>query len=345
MTEQPETKEATPPLGSRLKDPADAVRLGALAEVYLAGSETLPDRELLATFLEDPSHEVRRMAVEVLALGGADTVDSVARGLLEHQPTPIRIASAMALGRLGPDAAQAIEGLRRCLDSPEDALRWHAGFALGKIGREAVPALCEALGSPEPGTASAAAGALAQIGAEGEEAAGALEQTALSTPEPMVRLACLAALMKTAEDPAARLPAMLQVLAEGDEGTREACLERLGLLGEVARDSVSAVLACTEDSSSKVRGAAALTVARIGANPDEAVPALVRLLSDEDPTVRVNSAIALSGFGPAAAPALPDLRRMAEEGDSRLCGTAKAAIDRIETEETGPEGDSPSGNT
>lgn len=344
MTEEPEKRETVPPLQSRLEDPADAVRLGALAEIFLAGSASLPDTKLLAKCLDDPSHDVRGMAVQTLALGGVNAVEPLAESLSDRQPTPVRIASAMALGKLGPDAAPAVDRLRRCLDSHDDALRWHAGFALAKIGAEAIPALIDTLASPAPRTASAAANALELAGSEAKEALQPLEQTALSSPEPMVRLACLAALVKIVEDPAERLPAILQVLAEGDEETKEACLERLGLLGETAGGATPSVLACTEDPSSKVRAAAALAVARLRATPDDLVPALLPLLSDEEPSVRINCAIALSSYGAAAAAALPELQRMTEEENSKVCATAKAAIDRIAPGATGPEGDSPSGN-
>ncbi len=344
MDEEPEKSRTAPRLQSRLQDPADAVRLGALAEIYLAGTEGLPDSKLLAKYLDDPNHEVRGLAVQVLALGGINAAEPLAQGLAERQPTPVRIASAMALGKLGPDAAPAMEGLRRCLGSPDDALRWHAAFALGKIGEPAVPILCEVLGSPDARSASAAANALELLGTEAKKALESLEQTALSSTEPMVRLACLAALVKMAEDPAEQLPAILQLLAEGDGETKEACLERLGLLGELAGKAVTSVIACFEDPSGRVRAAAALALARLKANPDDAIPALLPLLSDSDPIVRTNCAIALSSFGADSSSALPDLERLAREEESRVAATAKAAIARIAPEPGGPTGDSPSGS-
>ena len=69
-----------------------------------------------------------------------------------------------ALGRLGPEAREAVPGLLRALDARNAEDRAGAAEVLGKIGaREALPALEKALRDPSEEVRRRAAGAAEEI--------------------------------------------------------------------------------------------------------------------------------------------------------------------------------------
>ncbi len=99
---------------------------------------------------------------------------------LHDQPGERRLA-AVALGKLGVAAAEAIPDLIEALSAEDDSLRLHAAEALGLIGRKAkpaVPRLVELLHDDNPMVCEAAAQALGRMGRAAEEALPALAEVA-----------------------------------------------------------------------------------------------------------------------------------------------------------------------
>src|SRR5579863_1942945 len=104
MTETPGKEQAAPAaaptLDARLGDPAESVRLAALAE--LMKPEAQPSRvvDAVAGCVEHSSVKVRKMAVVVLGnvaakgVGAEPAVAALIRGLDASQPAPVRTFSA-----------------------------------------------------------------------------------------------------------------------------------------------------------------------------------------------------------------------------------------------------------
>jgi HEAT repeat protein len=317
----------------RLQDANEHVRLAAGAELLLADIETLPPLETLVPCLDDSSDDVRRLAVEALLRFGPEAVPALSHALGAMQPLPVRIAATSALARLGPDAEPAVEPLCRNMQTENPVLRWHASFALGKIGPPAVPPLRHLLQSSDSRTAAAALDSLEWIGPGAKEAQGDVEKLAAETPSPYLQLACATALVKLTDDSAIARPILVQVLEKGEPDLRKGCIQRIAGLGASGPEYGDCLLRACGDPSGEVRGAAALALAAVMEDPSTAVPALTNLLSDPESEVRANAAMGLARYGAAASSALPLLREMQQAPDERPAAVARAAIEKIERKE------------
>jgi len=321
---------AMPSTTERLQDPKEYVRLSALAELLMADMESLPVVEAIALCLDDPSEDVRGLAVEVLVRFGPGAVRALSHALEVQQPVAVRIAAASALARLGPDAAPAMDSLCRSVHHEDPMLRWHAGFALSKIGPPAIPALQPLMQSTDPRVVATAVDALERIGPEAKEAQEDIQQLAMGTSLPQLQLACATALVSITGDSASGKPVVADALTHGDVDLRKSCIQRLGDLGPGANDYGEELLQGAEDPSAEVRAVSALALAKVVEDPAIAVPPLTKMLDDSDPEVRTNAAIALTRYGPAAAPALPKLQVLQQEKEERVAAVAAAAIPKIQ---------------
>ena len=317
-------------LAVRLKNPQEAMRLAALAELFQLGQESPEHLDDVASCLTHESTGVRTLAVEVLVRMGGVAVPALIMGLEEGQLPAVRIMAASGLGRIGPAADAAIDRLCACFTSGDAMLRWHAGFALGKIGQAAVPALLPLLESSDPQIVSSAVDALEWIGEDAGEAQEDLQRLFATAPSPLLRLACTTALVKISGDPSVALPVVQTMLQDEDQDTRKACLERIGMLTGSGREFVPLILGCLEDPAGEVRAAATLALARIEEEPSRILEALTERLADPEAEVRANAAMGLARYGPAAASALPALRVLQQEQEPRLVAIANGAVERIE---------------
>jgi HEAT repeat protein len=313
----------------KLQNGQEHMRLAALAELLNREAPLAPIVPAVAECLNDSSDEARTLAVLVLERAGAAAIHAIASALNEKQPISMRVLAASTLSRADGDTTSAINPLCACFLSEDRTLRWHAAFALGRIGAPAVPALHAMLRSANPETLCEVADALGWIGSAAQESLDELRRLASSSAPLSLRLACHSAVVKISGDPAAGLPMLLPTLKEKDPSVRVAALERIGELRAMAREAAPDVLACLRDPSAEVRAAAALALARIEANTPETIETLTRLLADSEPNVRANAAIALSSMGEAAAPASTALRMMRRSTQPRLAAIARAAVERI----------------
>lgn len=316
-------------LVAKLKSPQEATRLAALAELILA-QETPECLDEAAACLAHESAGERTLAVEVLTRMGGPAVPALITGLEKSQPPAVRVLVASGLGRIGPPAGSAIDRLCECLADDDPMLRWHASFALGKIGQAAVPALRSLLESSDPLVVSAAVDALEWIGEEAGEAQEDLQRLSAAASSPLLQLACATALVKISGDPSVGVAVIQTMLQDEDKNTRQACLERMGMLGGSAREYVPLILGCLADPAGDVRAAATLALARIEEEPSRILEALTERLADPEEEVRAKAAMGLARYGPAAASALPALRALQQEQEPRLVAIANAAVKRIE---------------
>ena len=222
------TPAAVNALGEAARDPDEAMRhaaLRALAQIGLPAEAVLPaileqlasgdtkSRQLaartlgsieyleveaedaLVAALEDSAPIVQAAALAALVQSGGELPEgSIAKltGFLTHLDTDARADAILALGQLGPRAAEAFPAIEKALTDGSSEIRHNAAWALGQVGEEqkerAVPPLAAVLeADPDADVRAQAAWALGQMGIAAEPAADAL-LAALQDPDEMVQL-------------------------------------------------------------------------------------------------------------------------------------------------------------
>lgn len=283
--------------------------------------------------LRDADAGTRQLAVVTLGGIGAPAVDGLIEAISSSQPHSCRVAAAAALARLGPAAEPAIPVLQNCLGDADEELRWHAGFALSRIGRNAVPALSEVLNSNDHVGRIDAADALARMGGLADEALPELAKQSASGDSPL-RLACLAAQVQLAaesDDGYQASEILTELIAAGDDASqRPKVIAKLGLLGERGKAAVPKILGWLEEGTTAERCEAALALGRIQAADSQTVTALTAALADPEPEVLCHVAAALGSFGRDAESTVPRLEELTTASDPRVAAAAQQAKDLIQ---------------
>jgi CubicO group peptidase (beta-lactamase class C family) len=164
------------------------------------------------------------------AQGAGTRSTSDVQGLIKALGNPqagVREDAALALGKIGPAAADAIPALVHMLADNDPYVAGRASTALGKIGPKAVPSLACALVDSNASVRFSAAVALSNI--PGVEPLPALLK-ALNDPDPRVRWTAALAMGSMGPEPRAAVPVLAGLLADRDEDVRiaaAAALERI----------------------------------------------------------------------------------------------------------------------
>jgi len=240
----------------------------------------------LAKLLDDPSSGVRSAAAKVIMCSGPNrrvVLPEMCKALLGKKIPP------MTVGRMEPDAALALAGLRICLREGEDAeMRAEAAEALGALGADAEPAvpdLVKALTDDDPKARASAAHGLGDIGKPAAAAIPGLELL-LKDAEPIVV--------------AAGCYALYRIKGKSDR--------LVTLATQVLKDRRVSVAR---------RGAYALGA--MGADAKKAIPALIEAVKDKNQFRCLPGMWALGQMGPTAKEAIPALR-------ARICGTGRRYV-------------------
>jgi hypothetical protein len=238
--------------------------------------------------------------------------------------------AAILLGRLGPDAREAVPALTKAVDSGPDKLRTCAIQALGRVGgAEAAKVLAARLPKLPEDNASL-------IEALGETR----EASALRTLVGVIRRNPYRPVMGRAilKFGRAALEPLLPLLRDKDRRTRERAAWAIGALGAHGAPAVEPLRALLKDDHEAVRCAAAVSLGEIGPAAAPAVPDLIRLIDEG------NAAIgAFRGIGPKARAAVPALirvlrdkkrewvdRDLAAQSLGRIGAPAESAIPHLE---------------
>jgi len=249
--------------------------------------------EPLVALLYDQEEDVRKGAERGLIAIGEPAVESL-----------LEVVNAGGLGRRWavfalrhiPDP-RAFEPMLAALSDQDPIIRRAAAWALGAIGdTRAVVPLLKALRDEE--VANRALWALRWISGK----------VTWVDWEP--------------EDERA-VPALAQVLQNGDDNIREKAVWVLGEIG--AERAVPVLIRALQDASQSVRGGAATALRKIG--DPQAVPALAQVLGDESATVRECAARALASMG---MPAEEVLAAAVGNENPRVRKLAQRAIEKIE---------------
>ena len=271
--------------------------------------------------------------------------------------------AASALGRIGPEARDAVFLLIRMLDDEREDSREVAVTALGRIGQPAhkvsdimnmtlvpewesmcedpvefevtvvgknvAPYLIAMLTEENPNLRLAAAGALGNIAAP--IAVPALIDT-LYDEEDFVRGAAAWALGEIGRPAQAAVPDLINMLDDENDSIRRKVVSGLGGIGTPM--VIPILIEALDDDDASVRRAAIHQLCVIREPISTVVPALMRTLADSDSHVRFLGAIALSKIGePAIAVLIEGLsaevdavRREAAFALGEIGPTAQAAV-------------------
>ncbi|MHC4916274.1 MAG: HEAT repeat domain-containing protein, partial [Planctomycetota bacterium] len=220
--------------------------------------------------------------------------------------------AARALAGIGKPA---VPRLTEVLDGGSEAARRGAAMALGRMGTdaaEAVPALVKALGSRDPVVRGEVALAISKTGPGAGGAASALAGL-LKDGDYGVRANAARALGDCGPAAASAVPALKAALKDESREVRYAAFVALGKVGPAAVPALTEVLGNEDDAWNRARAARALCAIGPGAAP--AIDALVKALGAKGTETRREAVWALAAIGPAAKKAAADVKRAASDPD------------------------------
>ncbi len=222
---------------------------------------------LLGDVVEHGSEEGVREAVQAFALVGPPAVPGLRRMLQYEQVRPL---AARALGRLGPQAAEAVPALVQVLPQSEPATQREVLYALGSIGAPAAPAvpqMMRLLQSDDSQVRYAAVFALGRIGPPAGAAVPALRE-GLKDKDDFFRMTSawsLARIMPgNAQVAELTVPLLLAALEHDRVFVRVEAADALGRLGPAARPAAERLRrVATEDENELVQRTAGAALAKI----------------------------------------------------------------------------------
>lgn len=249
---------------------------------------------------------------------------------LTHKDPTVRRSAAEKLGKLGPEAGEAVPALLQAAADIDGTVRKAAIEALNAIDPswwtsaravETAPALVLLLGNRSEAIEQAAFSLLCKMGSL---AVPALVAALRDKDKESRQVSAARILGRTGSAAATAVPALAQALASDSSSVRKATAEALGQVGPAAEAALPALTLALNDWNPTVRQAAARSLSALGLAAEPAVPALIQRLPDEVDEVRQAATAALATVGAPAVPALieilenRDTHRMAERLKERM---------------------------
>lgn len=220
------------------------------------------DEEFLATASKDAIAD----ALEAASLVGEGAVPYCIKCL--ERPALIR-AAAVVLGKIGPEAADAVPALLKQVNNEEAVIRREVLFALGKIGptaKDAIPAALARVDDPDATVRYSAVYALGRIGPNAAPATERLLKE-LESEDYYYATCCAMSLVRIAPDndkiSPRVLPLLIGALKHDEPSVRAEAANTLGMLGPKAQQGLNALKNATYDQNSVVRQTVADAIAKI----------------------------------------------------------------------------------
>ena len=284
------------------------------------------------------THSAAVRAQAALALGriGPDAAAAAPRliDLFREGDEMVRCQAAQALGEIGGEDGATVAALVDLLRDASVAVRVAAATALGALKKAAapsVPALVPLLQDRDESVRTAAALAISQVGTLDHAATDNLS-LGLGSRDNVVRAQTAEALGTIGAAAEEAAPALVQATTDSNDRVRAKAVEALGKIGEpAAAVAVPGLVRALVDRDNWVSALAAEALGEMGDLADGAIPALVRSLSHPNAEVRRNSAEALGKMNGAAAAARPSLEKSARDDDGGVRGQAIRALGAIGT--------------
>jgi HEAT repeat protein len=200
----PAAVQAAPAIAAGVGDPdvhVQAVCAKALPKLDAPADMAVP---ALLRLLKTENAVVAEQALSQYRGAGAPAVSDLAALLRDrNQTAEIRWNAARTIGKIGPDAAGAVDALIECLGDSEWKVREHCAEAIGELGagaaEDGVPALTHCLSDPVSRVRRDAVRSLGHFGLAAKTAVPQIEPL-LNDDEEIVREAAKTALHAVASD-------------------------------------------------------------------------------------------------------------------------------------------------
>jgi HEAT repeat protein len=288
-----------------LGDKEAQVRRAAVRSLALIKADRKVTIPLVVKLLEDSDPNVAMRALGAIAEGGAESMPALNAALAHPEA---RYWACLALSEMGPQARDAVPGLRNVLTDERPQVRLQATIALAEIGPAAKPAmldLVKLLGDKFESVRNSAVFALGRIADKG--AAEAITKVD-NANDPYLHMLCTWALARMNPEDKPRQAAAVQHLASklGDKDRDMAhvaarAIAELDPSPDVIRPAMERVMAGVDaETADRIFSAYASLGARI-------VPLAINALKDPAETRRERALRVLAKVGPEAAPAVPEL--------------------------------------
>lgn len=224
---------AVPALGQALTSQVYEQRLGAIEALDKIGPDAAPAAKQLGDVFGKSQFDDERIAI-IHALADVAPTDSNTIGLLEMSlmVKALRYHALRALGKIGPQAAQAVSRINNYLTDPDEQSRNQALMALQGIGpaEGVVPAVVGRLKDNAPRNRIEAAVVLGSFGPKGVDGVSGLVQS-LNDTDPEVRRAIVKALGDIAPASSLAIDPLIGMLKDTDPQVRREAAVALGKFG------------------------------------------------------------------------------------------------------------------
>jgi HEAT repeat protein len=296
----PDAQPALEAVRGRLKDSNPAVRSTALFAVRRIATDPGPVVPELAALLADGDPEVRETASRTMAAIGKPAVAEL-RKMLKHEALDVRRLAVTTLGRIGPEAADAVPDFVAILRDTQSGLQDETTEALAGIGAPAVAALAAALKQQDdPALRKLAILALARVGKPAVPLLGG----ALADKDPSVRLQAVTALGRIGPD---AVDTVVAAFRDEDVEVRQETARVLGTMDKNDKGVVPALVKALRDPAPAVRDQAGLSLQALRPDTEAVLNELTPLLDDKNLDARLAGIRLLAEFGPSAVPRLTAL--------------------------------------
>jgi HEAT repeat protein len=323
---------AVPHLIAAITQPDEEARkhaFNALSSIhYPTYSALQPFRQQLAA---PPPDVLAKISESLAAFAGGtpSNLQNLRTRLKDRGNWRTRYDAAIGLGKMGKDAAPAVQDLVTALRDSDSDVREKSAEALGLIGdASAAPALVDKLNDANEKVRLAAMLSLGRLG-----------QSAPTTLDPLVKLIGrdnnpaetqrLAAQLLSSHGPRAlpALPRLVLMLGHEDHTVRLWAAWALGQIGPPAREAAAEPLRRTlDDPHPRVQAWAMGAYHRVTGKVEPILPVLVRVLPCREPDVR-NGVLDAARRAGAAAQAV--LRKTLNHPDARYRTAAQEVNERL----------------
>ncbi len=285
--------------------------------------------------LKDSDPGVRNRAA--LALGSigpsaAEAVPDLIRSL-KHSDASLRSHAAFALLRLGEPAKKAIPELRDALEDRKSAeVRLFAAQALWELDRDAkrvVPALVELMGEKDGVLRARVARVLGAVKVDSRPVIAALNEALKDAANPTLQAMAAEALGKIGAPARITYPALMDLSKVEEPSVRKAAMEAMKKIGQPGREDVPVLAKALSDSNAHYRVAAVVALAMLYRDARPATVELAKCLTDDNETVRRTAPFALATIGKEAREAIPALTEALKHADDVLVARAAYALGEI----------------